>query len=952
MATILSSLVGSFANKLQAIITEEAILILGVKEELIELQRRMDQIQHFLIDAEGRSIKESAVNNWLGQLRDAMYDADDIIDMARFKGNKLLPDHDSTLSSKQNKCSWLSLSSCFSNLWTRHEIAVKIRSLNKRIEGISKDNVFLSLANSESNARGSQSTRRKSSYLVEPNLVGKEIIYACRKVVELVLANKENKSYKAAIVGTGGVVLDDVWQSDTWTELLRTPLQSASTGIILVTTRNDIVAMEIGVDYTHRVDLMSVDVGWELLWKSMNIKEEKEVQNLRGVGIEIVQKCGGLPLGIKLIARVLLSKDQTENEWKKVLRKDAWSMSSLPSEIKGALYLSYEELPHHLKQCFLYCALYPEDEDILREDIVRLWVAEGFIDEKDGQLLEDTAEEYYYELISRNLLQPDISYVDHSRCKMHDLLRQLACYLSKEECFIGDPESIGSNILTKIRRILVLTKKDMVVLPSMDKEKYKLRTWRSSYDKSLRVDNAIFTKLTYIRVLDLTGSVFQSIPYCIGSLIHLRLLDLDRTDISDLPESIGRLINLQILNLNRCDALHSLPSGITRLSNLRCLGLSETPINKVPKGIGRLNFLSDLGGYPVGGDSDNNAKMQDGWNLEELGTLLQLWKLELFKLERATHCNSDSLLMDKKHLKKLELSCTKRTDEDEAYFEEDAISIGKIFEMLIPPDNLEELNIYDFFGRRFPTWLGTTTNLSCVKYLNLNNCKCVVYLPPIGQLANLKYLKIMGAISVTKIGPEFIGCGVGNSGSTGAVAFPKLEFLIIEDMPNWEEWTIVVEEEEATSACGKDRGEDCSATKQKGEVPPPRMRVLPCLKVVNLSCCPKLRALPGQLGQEATSLKELQLRDVHSLKVVEDFPFLSKVLAIIDCEGLERVSNLPQVRELYVQLCPNLRCVERLDNLQQLFLTEDMEEVSSLWVPELEEQHKQLHVEDLDVYTW
>ncbi|TVU23565.1 hypothetical protein EJB05_25939, partial [Eragrostis curvula] len=365
--------------KLQVIVTEEAILILGVKEELIELQRKMDQIRHFLIDAEGRSIKESAVNNWLGQLRDAMYDADDIIDMARFKGNKLLSDLDSTLSSKQNKCSWLSLSSCFSNLWTRHEIAVKIRSLNKRIEGISKDNVFLSLANSESNARGSQSTTRKSSFLVEPNLVGKEIIYACRKVVELVLANKENKSYKAAIVGTGGVskttlaqkiyndqkikgtfekqewlcvskdysevallkevlryigihqrqgesvgelqsilassikdksfflVLDDVWQSDTWTELLRTPLQFASAGIILVTTRHDIVAMEIGVDYTHRVDLMSVDVGWELLWKSMNIKEEKEVQNLRGVGIEIVQKCGGLPLGIKLIARVSLS---------------------------------------------------------------------------------------------------------------------------------------------------------------------------------------------------------------------------------------------------------------------------------------------------------------------------------------------------------------------------------------------------------------------------------------------------------------------------------------------------------------------------------------------------------------------------------------------------------------------------------------------------------------------
>lgn len=117
------------------------------------------------------------------------------------------------------------------------------------------------------------------------------------------------------------LVLDDVWKSDTWTNLLRIPLYSAATGIVLLTTRLDTVAVEIGVDYTHRVDLMSMDVGWELLWKSLDVNEEKEVQNLRDIGIDIVRRCGGLPLAIKVIARVLASKDQTENEWKKILGK-------------------------------------------------------------------------------------------------------------------------------------------------------------------------------------------------------------------------------------------------------------------------------------------------------------------------------------------------------------------------------------------------------------------------------------------------------------------------------------------------------------------------------------------------------------------------------------------------------------------------------------------------------
>lgn len=149
MATILESLVGSCAKKLQHIITEEAILILGVKEELTELQRRMEQIRHFLNDAEKRGINESAVENWLGQLRDAMFDADDIIDLARSKGNMLLLDHSLLLSRRLNRCSGVFLLSCFSNIQIRHEVAVMIRRVNQRIDNISKDNVFLSLTNTQ-----------------------------------------------------------------------------------------------------------------------------------------------------------------------------------------------------------------------------------------------------------------------------------------------------------------------------------------------------------------------------------------------------------------------------------------------------------------------------------------------------------------------------------------------------------------------------------------------------------------------------------------------------------------------------------------------------------------------------------------------------------------------------------------------------------------------------------
>jgi len=41
--------------------------------------------------------------------------------------------------------------------------------------------------------------------LVEPNIVGKEISHACRKIMDSVLKNKDKTIYKLGIFGTGGV---------------------------------------------------------------------------------------------------------------------------------------------------------------------------------------------------------------------------------------------------------------------------------------------------------------------------------------------------------------------------------------------------------------------------------------------------------------------------------------------------------------------------------------------------------------------------------------------------------------------------------------------------------------------------------------------------------------------------------------------------------------------------
>jgi hypothetical protein len=45
----------------------------------------------------------------------------------------------------------------------------------------------------------------KTCELVEHNLVGKETSLACKRVMELIVGNKEKKAYKIGIVGIAGI---------------------------------------------------------------------------------------------------------------------------------------------------------------------------------------------------------------------------------------------------------------------------------------------------------------------------------------------------------------------------------------------------------------------------------------------------------------------------------------------------------------------------------------------------------------------------------------------------------------------------------------------------------------------------------------------------------------------------------------------------------------------------
>ncbi|KAL7173845.1 hypothetical protein ACSBR2_033160 [Camellia fascicularis] len=130
--------------------------------------------------------------------------------------------------------------------------------------------------------------------------------------------------------------------------------------------------------------------------------------HLEGLSKAILNKCEGLPLAIVAISGLLSTKDKSSvDEWDKIYR-------SLGAELEGndkllsmnkILSLSYIDLPYYLKFCFLYLSVFPKDCLIDHWRLIRLWVAEGFVEMKAGMTVEEVAEGYLNELINRSLVQ-------------------------------------------------------------------------------------------------------------------------------------------------------------------------------------------------------------------------------------------------------------------------------------------------------------------------------------------------------------------------------------------------------------------------------------------------------------------------------------------------------------------------------------------------------------------
>ncbi|XP_008777694.4 disease resistance protein RPM1-like [Phoenix dactylifera] len=392
-----------------------------------------------------------------------------------------------------------------------------------------------------------------------------------RRLVERVRLFLEKKRFL--------IILDDVWDLKAFYAIRDAINVDDNNGSrIIITTRIAEVASLAHDSRKLELRVLQRTQAWDLFckkafWKN---KERRCPQELEELGEKIVSKCQGLPLAIVSLGSLLSLREKTKSEWEKIYDQLSWELNNNPNldNVKHVLNLSYNYLPRYLKNCFLHCSMFPEDHVLQRKRLTRLWIAEGFVEERGSSTMEVVAEDYLKELIHRCMLQVAkknrFGRIKH--CRMHDIVRDLAVPLSKKENFsvvLDDLQMVGKTG-DETRRLSVHNYSNEI---QSSMELPRLRTFMV-FDRSMSSSSSSFSSLCsssrYLTVLDLQGISIERVPDEIGDLFNLRFLGLRKTKVKVLPKSLGRLRNLQTLDLMHSE-IEKLPSTTRNLKKLRHL---------------------------------------------------------------------------------------------------------------------------------------------------------------------------------------------------------------------------------------------------------------------------------------------------------------------------------------------------------------------------------------------
>ncbi|XP_078167976.1 putative disease resistance protein RGA1 [Carex rostrata] len=651
------------------------------------------------------------------------------------------------------------------------------------------------------------------------------------------------------------LILDDVWNDDKlcdWEKFI-VPLEYVQQGSkILLTTRMKSVANMLAQLNVERENLplegLEDQELLELLNKyafsGYNPDNHKDLQK---VGNDIVKKLRGSPLAAKVIGS-LLNSNRDFHYWKRICNHDSLINLDQAKDVRDVLKLSYYYLPAHLQECFRFCCIFPQDYLFNKDELIRMWMASGFIRQElhGEERPEDIGEEYFNHLYRKSFFEQH--HASKKLYVMHDLIHDLAQNVSKGECCRVELNGQSDVIPCSAQHVCVHESKIERVFNLKN-----LRTLVITYEFCSERDRFVLPNGSLketLRLLVIQGIGECELPEEIGSFMHLRFLKVDPGLMQPfrylLPNSIYKLYHLQVLEMPP----YGLPegvetTGITNLVSLRHMKLPDQLKENI-HGVHKLTSLQELDFF-VGRES--------GHHIDELQMLNNLRYLSIKKIENV----GDPLEATNANLSKKEslISLSLQWTEGSNYHNPE-----QVIDNLRPYPNLKELVIWYYTGHRSPIW----TSDCALPFLERLYCK---FMPKWESWA----------------GPHI------------CYGFPNLKELIIIDCPKlanvptipFSLFQFTVHSVGINSLPDMHHSSSTTAEAQSC--------MKSSLRVVEIARCPKLIALNGFLQQQNIDLEafeELTIRDCFNLVQLPTGAF----------------GNFVSLKHLVIKGCPKLVIVD------------------------------------------
>ncbi|KAF0897779.1 hypothetical protein E2562_000489 [Oryza meyeriana var. granulata] len=473
------------------------------------------------------------------------------------------------------------------------------------------------------------------------------------------------------------IVLDDVRRWEEWSFFLAALPAGLAGSCVVVTTQLKFPPEEASEQHVARygdghygyclhireLKKLDSDQAVKLFCKRMYGKliipdyKQEQLRNL----VKSMTKGATLPLNVVMLAGLLRSKK--EDEWEGVInslddtlvageptpqpppettpqtpeqitpeeeqhkkkvkeKKKQQARLQRPTSTERILTVCMGDLPPHLKPCFLYFAGFTAQTPICAGMLLRLWVAEGFLQLKNGQTAEEHGEECLKELISRCLVQ--LVETDAARkvtaVSVHQAVLDFVQAEARDTNFLHVHSSAAGLSNGAARRLALRNTYDSdlsVVLEApklhtllCDIPERAAATNPAVWQRALEFINGRATTFSvhgsrFLRVMDLKGVRLphrQTLPEEIGWLIHLRYIGLSHTHPAMkqyLPNSIRKLRNLQTLDVAHTD-VEALPWRFWRIPTLRHVLAKRLAVGSAPDERDVPFDLQTLHGVPWG----------------------------------------------------------------------------------------------------------------------------------------------------------------------------------------------------------------------------------------------------------------------------------------------------------------------------------------------------------------